>query len=258
MTLEASFLLTARLLSFSMVLQAVEIFVLSRQSDFQHVWSYKNIQRDLESGLPLNAKLIEKIFSIPSLQKIAGLQIIFSAVAAALPHPAILIALFLTHLLICIRFRGAFNGGSDMMTFVVLTGVLISAAGFTKLGLIYIATHTLYSYFKAGLGKVKHKEWRNGQAIPAFLARSTFPDIQNTATKLANKKTINAVLGIGTVIFELSALGLLFALSASYLYFGLAVVFHLAIYFCFGLNRFFWIWISAWPATLFSLSLFNP
>ena len=184
MTLEASVLLTTRLLSFTMVLQAIEIFVLSRQPNFQHIWSYKNIQRDLERGLPLNAKLIQKLFSIPSLQKIAAIQIAFAALAAFNPISILFIGLFVTHLLICIRFRGAFNGGSDMMTFVVLTGAIISTAGFAKIGLIYVATHTLYSYFKAGLAKIKHKEWRNGQAIPAFLARSIFPDIQKIATRL--------------------------------------------------------------------------
>jgi len=257
MTLEASVLLTTRLLSFTMLLQAIEIFILSRQSNFQHVWSYKNIQRDRERGLPLNAKLIQKLFSIPSLQKIAAIQIALSGLAAFQPLSVFFIGLFATHLLICIRFRGAFNGGSDMMTFVVLTGAIIATLGFSKIGLIYIATHTLYSYFKAGLAKVKYKEWRNGQAIPAFLMRSIFPDIQNAATKLAKHKAFNMLLGWGTLIFELSALGLLFTPSASYLYFALAVVFHLAIYFSFGLNRFFWIWITAWPATLFSLSLLN-
>tara|TARA_B110001454_G_C12723300_1_gene436379 strand:+ start:44488 stop:45264 length:777 start_codon:yes stop_codon:yes gene_type:complete len=255
MTLEASLLITTRLLSFTMLFQAIEIFILSRQTNFRYVWSYNNLRCDLEQGLPLKKKWVENLFSISSLQKIAILQILLACTATLYPHAAIFTGLFLTHLLICIRFRGAFNGGSDMMTFVVLTGTIVATLGFTKIGLIYIATHTLYSYFKAGLAKIKHKEWQNGQAIPAFLSRSLFPDIQNTAAQLANQKAINLTLGIGTLIFELSVLGLLFAPNASQLYFALAVVFHLAVYFCFGLNRFFWIWLTAWPATLFSLSL---
>ena len=100
MTLEASVMLTARWLSFTMLLQAVEIFVLSKQINFQRVWSYKNLRHDLESGLPLNAKIIQKIFSISALQKITAIQILLSCVCVFEPHVIFFIGLFVTHLLI--------------------------------------------------------------------------------------------------------------------------------------------------------------
>lgn len=255
MTMEASLLLTTRLLAFNMLLQAIEIFILSRRTDFQHIWSYANLSSDLEKGLPLPKSLVRFLFSISSLQKITLLQIGLACALFFHAHALVAFFLFLTHLIICIRFRGSFNGGSDMMTFIVLTGVLIASLGYPKVGLIYIATHALYSYFKAGLAKAKHREWWNGKALPVFLSRSLFPEIGKFSAKLTEKPVSSKILGWLTIGFEFAALGLLVIPELTQLYLALAIVFHLVIYFSFGLNRFFWIWLSAWPATLFSLGL---
>lgn len=255
MSLETSLLITFRLLSFTMIIQAAEILILTRRSDFKNIWSYQNLSIDLESGLPLPKKILQKLFSLSSLQIITGAQIAAATITAFAPHALGVVILILTHLLICIRFRGNFNGGSDMMTFVVLTGALIAAAGAPKIGMIYIATHTLYSYFKAGIAKAKHKEWRNGQAIPTFLTRSLFPDIQLAGEKLKTQNLISKTLGWLTLLFELAAPTLLIFPTAATTYMALAIIFHLGIYYCFGLNRFFWIWLTTWPATLYSLSL---
>lgn len=257
MTIEAASLLTVRLLTFSLFLQAIEVFILSRKADFQHIWSYANLAPDLERGLPLPADLTRKLFSTPALQKIAILQVLVSLITFFHAPPAFVLILFFTHLLICIRFRGSFNGGSDMMTFVVLTGALIAVSGYAKIGLIYIAIHTLYSYFKAGLAKAWHREWWNGNAISVFLSRSLFWDIKKHSNWFSTHRSLSAILGWSTIQFEFAALLLLLRPQWVYLYFGAAILFHLLIYFIFGLNRFFWIWLSAWPATIYALSLIS-
>jgi len=257
MTLEASVIVTFRLLSFTLLLQATEILILSRKTDFQYIWSFKNLNRDLLSGLPLPSKVVEKLFSVSVLQIIAVLQIVVALTTGFAANALGFAVLLVTHLLLCIRFRGSFNGGSDMMTFVVLTGALIASAGAPKIGMIYIATHALYSYFKAGIAKAKYREWWNGQALPAFLSRSLFPDIQMMAVQLKSYHWLCLMAGWLTLFFELSAIGLLFAPKLSMVYLACAIVFHLSIYFCFGLNRFFWIWMTTWPATLYALSLLN-
>lgn len=257
MTLAASTLVTLRLLSLTLLIQAAEILILSRRSDFKNIWSFKNLNRDLLSGLPLPTKLVEIFFSTKGLQAITLVQITIAITTAFTPHALGITVLMITHLLICIRFRGSFNGGSDMMTFVVLTGTLIATTGAQKVGMIYIATHALYSYFKAGLAKAKHREWWNGQAIPAFLSRSLFPDIQMMGAQLRNYHWLSKATGWLTLFFEFSILGLLLLPKFAMMYMAGAIVFHLSIYFCFGLNRFFWIWISTWPAILYSLSLLN-
>ncbi len=257
MTLDSSIIVTLRLLSFTLFIQAAEILILSRRDDFNHIWSFKNLNRDLLSGLPLKPKLVEMFFSTNGLHAITLIQIATAISTAFTPHALGITVLLLTHLLICIRFRGSFNGGSDMMTFVVLTGTLIAITGAQKVGMIYIATHALYSYFKAGLAKAKHREWWNGQAIPAFLSRSLFPDIQMMGAQLRNYSWLSKAAGWLTLFFEFSILGLLLFPKLAMIYMACAIVFHLSIYFCFGLNRFFWIWLCTWPSILYSLSLLN-
>jgi len=259
MTLENTLWMIVHLLCFSMALQAVEIFALTRKNTFQKIWSYENLSTDLKKGLPLPESLLRLLFSIKSLRFIALFQILLCLIGPFYPSVLIFLFLALTHLLICIRFRGTFNGGSDMMTFVVLTGVLITLSTnderYQKLGLIYIAIHTLYSYFKAGLVKVRYNEWRTGHALPAFLERSLFLDMKSVAQWLRLRPRLSQILGLGLISFELSALALPLMPSFGFFYFSLAASFHFLNFLSFGLNRFFWIWLTAWPAVLFSLRL---
>lgn len=259
MSLENTMWIMIHLLCFSMALQAIEIFALSRKKSFQKIWSYENLYLDLKRGLPLPEFLRKAVFSITGLRAISLIQLSLCMIGPFYPTFLIFMLLLLTHLIICIRFRGTFNGGSDMMTFVILTGILISYGSsderYQKLGLIYITIHTLYSYFKAGLVKVRYKEWRNGHAVPAFLERSLFLDMKTLAQALRFRPQVSRVLGLGVIGFELSSLALPLFPSLSFLYFALAASFHFLNFLCFGLNRFFWIWLTAWPAVLFSLKL---
>lgn len=248
-------MLTTHLLSFAMALQALEMLFMIRDKAFYKIWSYENLKEQLDSGLPLPIFLISKLFSLNGFKIIILTQLIASVLGFFFPHPAIFTCLFMTHLLINIRFRGTVNGGSDMMTFVVLTGVLISfISGAEKLGLIYVCIHTLYSYFKAGFVKLIHNDWKNGLAIPSFLGRSLFSDIVSISKKLQPKMTLNKILGWGVLLFELSVILLPFFRFLIIPYFLCAFIFHFLIYISFGLNRFFWIWMAAWPAIIFSFT----
>lgn len=263
MNLYIALLTTAKLLSFTMLIQAVEIFLLSRRASFLKIWRYENLASELESRLPLPRSVVAKLFSNSIFSKVAILQIMFSMVGCFFPHFFVFLFLFFTHLIICIRFRGTFNGGSDMMIFVVLTGVLISLSSSNemvqKLGLIYIAIHTLYSYFKAGRSKIVRAEWLNGSALPAFLDRSIISEVHQLARWLRERPMVSLVSCWFVLVFELFSLPLLVLSNYRGLYsvhyMLIALIFHLGIFFIFGLNRFFWAWLSAWPATLFALSL---
>lgn len=251
--------LSLHLLTFALGLQALEIWLLSRSREFNHIWSYENLSRDLESGLPLPNSWIRKIFSQTGLVTIAWTQMFVAFATFVFPYPLLLVVLLLTHLSICIRFRGTFNGGSDMMVFVILTGLIICQSTtnekIQKLGLIYIAIHTLYSYFKAGLAKVIHKDWQNGFAVPAFLERSLYSDMKSVAGFLKSNSLLSLFLGWSVLFFELSILVTLLIPPLIFPYFLIAAVFHFINYIVFGLNRFFLVWMSAWPAVIYSVGL---
>lgn len=245
---------TTYLLLFTLTLQLIELFVIAAGKNFQVLWTYKNLYEDLEAGLPLPRAWIRKLFSDSAIMKILILNLTLVATCFFIPHLYFFGVIFLCQVYICIRFRGSLNGGSDMMTFVLITGVILMHLFGARIGLIYISVHTIYSYLKAGLAKAKHLEWWNGNALPTFLHRSLYTRSHLIADWLEKSQRISRVAGILTVLFELSAIALLFFPDLVWIYFSAAVLFHLVVYFTFGLNRFFWAWMSAWPATIFCIS----
>lgn len=259
MSLENAGWLTRIFLCFAMLLQAIELGRLTHFKTFQRIWSFENLKSDLIRGVPLPHKVIESLFSLRGVRTIAILQALFAGIGLLISHPAVVVVLFLTHLLICIRFRGTFNGGSDMMTFVLLTGSLIymssSDPKIQVLGLIYISLHAVYSYFKAGVVKVLQSDWRSGRAVPGFLERSLYSDTKILAGWFKTKPTLSLLLSWSVLIFELGIVFLFINNSWAVTYFALAVAFHFINYMSFGLNRFFWIWLATWPSIFFALSL---
>ena len=261
MTLPVAIYLTSKLIFFSYLIQSLEIFHLSRQPSFQKIWSYANLSPDLEAGLPIGKAFIISVFSNNALVKISEIQILLATAGLIFPHWIFLGPLIVLQLLVGIRFRGSFNGGSDIMTFVVATGTLVALASSTEkgqtLGLLYIAVHTLYSYFKSGISKLSSADWLRGLALSGFLKRSLFVNVQKYSEVLASHYFLSAFMCWMIISFELFSAVLLFYPGPVYFYFFAAIIFHCLIYFTFGLNRFLWIWLSAWPATLFSISMLN-
>lgn len=244
---------TTYLLLLLMLIQTSELYVLNRHPRFQKVWNIRNLFDDLDAGLPLSRKVIHSVFSEKTLTIWLTVSLGLIPLAALTQDRYLFVFLFVYHLFVCIRFRGTFNGGSDMMTFVVLTGLLVCKFGYPREGLIYISIHTLYSYFKAGISKMIHREWLDGTALPIFLRRSHNPKIHVVSAWLLGRKHLCRVLTLAVLAFELSAILLIFFPYFGTMYFILAVAFHFSIYLAFGLNRFLWAWLSAWPATLYSL-----
>lgn len=259
MSLEYAIFLTTKFISFAILLIGFENFLISRSHGFTKVWNYKNLKNNFETGLLLPKNIIQILLSNRTFQTLSLLQISIAILSLILSSPYFIILLFIIHLLICLRFRGNFNGGSDMMIFVVLTGLIISLWSANpqtqKLGLIYIAIHGIYSYFKAGFVKLRHPDWRHGIALPVFLQRSLFKHSHQFSNWLENKKALALILSWGIIIFEIAALTLALLPKISIAYCLCALFFHFLIFLIFGLNRFFWSWLSAWPAILFAVSM---
>jgi hypothetical protein len=252
----------ARLMALTLILQAIEIFQLSRQPSFQKIWNFAILRADLESGLPLPKVLVRLIFSNRSLTILSLLEVCVASLGFFLLSPWVWVTLFVFRLIICIRFRGTFNGGSDMMVLVVLTGLIIISFAPTirllNLGFIYVTVHVLYSYVRAGLAKISQREWRNGTAIAEFLNRSLFEDVQNLSVKMSPHLYFVRGLAFLAIIFELTVPLALLGSQYTVVFATLAILFHFINFFLFGLNRFFWAWIAAWPAILYTTTLLHP
>ncbi len=162
--------------------------------------------------------------------------------------------LFASNVLVLIRWRGAFNGGSDFMTLVVLTGLLIaqlvSHVGGPELGwragLWYITLQSITSYFLSGAVKLLRPEWRNGQAMTIFLNAAIHGPLSNQ--HWLRKSWLAALGSWAFIVWEcLAPLALLDARLALTFCF-IAGLFHFLVFWFFGLNRFFWAWLATFPA----------
>jgi len=254
-------LLTLSLIALFFALSSIELLRLLKQPQFIKIWNYDYLKIDLEKAFPLFKKLLPILFSNSSFKWVLYLQLILAAFLILIKSPWIVGCLIISHLLICIRFRGTYNGGSDMMAFVLLTGALVLTSfknqDLAQFGFLYIAIHTLYSYLKAGLSKVVQKDWRSGFALSAFLSRSLYPDIKKLSVWLDHKKNISLMACWLVIIFELAALLIVLFPRFAIVYFIMALVFHFSVFLTFGLNRFFWAWLAAWPSIFYSLMAFG-
>lgn len=243
-----SLFIISKIFSFALLLQCIEMIIISKNSVFIKIWNFQNIESTLKYALPFPAQVLNFIFSENYFRILLFIELILIVFCFFVFHPILILLTAFLQLLVCMRFRGTFNGGSDMMVFVTAAGLIIGG----KVGLIYIAIHATYSYFKAGLVKVKQKPWLNGNVLTDFLRISLYSDIQSAIPKLKRYPKLGKILSWGTLVFELS-LPLIFLIpNMAFIYLSVAVSFHLIIYFTFGLNRFFWIWLSTWPAILFT------
>lgn len=151
------------------------------------------------------------------------------------------------------RFDGPYNGGSDKMSLLILwcvLGVHLMPSQFaSEVIFAYLAFQLTLSYFISGRVKIANPEWRSGRALVDVFAFSAYP-VSEGLRKLSHKPGLLWIVSWLVILFEL-----LFPLSLLHpdaLIFALALAagFHLANAVLFGLNRFFWIWLVAYPSLI--------
>jgi hypothetical protein len=169
---------------------------------------------------------------------------------------ALVLFLFISHVLMLLRWRGAFNGGSDFMTLIVLTGMLIAQcmaqAGDPELGwragLWYISLQTVTSYFMSGWVKLLQPQWRSGEALVVFLNGAIYGPLPGC--HLLSRPLLARAAAWAFIVWE-CCFPLAFIGPFPALFFcATAVVFHFLVFWFFGLNRFFWAWLATFPAIL--------
>jgi len=151
------------------------------------------------------------------------------------------------------RFQGPYNGGSDCMSMLVLLCLFLSHIAPTRfwqeIALGYLAFQLTFSYFQSGYIKVINPEWRSGRALTDVFAITAYP-VSTHLRQLAQSPRLMRGMSWAVILFELifpltllNHITLLVALA-------IAALFHLANACLFGLNRFFWIWLAAYPVII--------
>jgi hypothetical protein len=161
--------------------------------------------------------------------------------------------LWLGTLLILIRWRGAFNGGSDFMTLVVLMGLMLSvcaqALGMpwaARIGLLFIALQSASSYFVSGAIKTRQPDWRSGRALVVFLDGGIYGPLP--LRHPLRRPRLALFASYGFIIWEMSIVIALFSPTYMLIFCGLGVLFHLGVFWYLGLNRFIFAWLATYPA----------
>lgn len=170
---------------------------------------------------------------------------------AGLAAPWVCLALLIHALFILQRFDGPYNGGSDGMGLLILSclcmvhfmpSLLAREAAFG-----YLAAQALLSYFVAGWVKITNPEWRTGRAARDVLLFSAYPASESFRAG-ADWPRSACLASWAVILFELFFPLALLSRQALVIGLSLAVLFHFVNACLFGLNRFFWIWLAAYPS----------
>ncbi|MEL6521237.1 MAG: HTTM domain-containing protein [Pseudomonadota bacterium] len=182
-----------------------------------------------------------------------GRAVLSVALLLGLASPWILLALCLHAVALLHRYQGPYNGGSDRMGLLIL--FCLSLAHWLPEGTAreaafgYLAVQVILSYFISGKVKITNPDWRSGRALRDVFQFSAYPVSENLRN-LANRPSLLWGASWAVMMFEM-----LFPLAminerALMLALVIAAVFHLANGCLFGLNRFVWAWIAAYPSIL--------
>ena len=184
------------------------------------------------------------------------------AMALVLGHIGLIGALlhFAIAVLLLLRWRGAFNGGSDFMTLVAITGLVLAhgvgglsnAALGWQAGLAYICLQTVSSYFVSGWVKLLRPEWRSGRALTLFLDTGVYGPLPEKS--LFRNTTLAKMCSWSFTLWEGCFPLALLDLRLAWVFCAVAAIFHGMVFAFFGLNRFFWAWVATFPAVLYCAS----
>ncbi|RYZ82552.1 MAG: HTTM domain-containing protein [Moraxellaceae bacterium] len=151
------------------------------------------------------------------------------------------------------RFGGPYCGGSDLMTLQVSLSMAIAASTSSPVWQLgasgYLCIQLCLSYWQSGWVKLINPYWRNGTALREVFAFTHYP-VSEATRGWAQHPRLLWVMGWAIMLVEfLFPLSLYysFTLYAALLFMG---IFHLANAWFFGFNRFFWIWLVAYPVVI--------
>lgn len=151
------------------------------------------------------------------------------------------------------RFQGPYNGGSDRMSLLVLCCLCPTYFAPTdywrEAAFGYLALQLVLSYFISGWVKIVNPDWRSGRALCDVFQFSVYPVSESLRTWSARPRLLFE-MSWAVMLFELLFPASLLSTAGLGTALIIAAGFHFANACLFGLNRFFWIWITAYPSLI--------
>lgn len=205
-------------------------------------------------GFAFILQSMEHLKSFNNERVLFSLRIILSVLLIVGFHSAWVAALlFLLAVVILHRFQGPYNGGADRMGLLVLVCLCLAhflpSRYWQEIAFGYLALQLMLSYFISGWVKIVNSDWRSGRALRDVFQFSTYP-VSESLRGFADSPRLLLAMSWSVMLFEL-----LFPLSLFYVESLIAALviascFHFTNACIFGLNRFFWIWVAAYPSIL--------
>jgi hypothetical protein len=163
------------------------------------------------------------------------------------------VLLLLLGLMILQRFQGPYNGGADRMSLLILCCLCLvyfaPTQRWQEVAFGYLAFQLVLSYFISGWVKVVNRDWRNGNALRDVFLFSAYP-VSEALREWSRSPRLLFFMSWGVMLFELLFPISLLSSTSLAIALIIAAVFHFTNACLFGLNRFFWIWIAAYPSIL--------
>ena len=205
-------------------------------------------------ALALVQQSLEHLAGPPRDRLLFGGRIVLCGlVIAGLAAPWPLVGLAALSLMILQRYQGPYNGGSDRMGLLALWCVTLAEVlpipQWRELAFGYLGLQLVLSYLISGWVKVVNPDWRSGRALSDVFRFSAYPVAENLR-RWADRPRMLAAASWGVMGFELAMPLALVSQPALIGALAVAAAFHLANACLFGLNRFFWTWLAAYPAIL--------
>lgn len=257
MSLEIVIRLFCSFLSLSLIIQTIEFLTLSNSADVRTKWAW-SVQR---GDLSHSNKLLRGFFDFVFRDSVHLIHLVLRLLfAMSLFWGVTLFSgtfLFISTIMLLIRWRGAFNGGSDFMTVVTVTGLLIAvtASHFVDeaqawiAALWYVTIHSVTSYFMSGAVKLLNSQWRKGTALTHFLDGGLYGPLSKNS--LFRKSVIAILASWSFILWEMSFPLVFIDQQLAVVFCAIAFVFHLLVLRYFGLNRFVWAWTATFPAIIY-------
>jgi hypothetical protein len=247
---------TKQIISFAIILQTIELIQIRKSFSEQGVWRWEDLKVEFEIFSKLTQKFLAFTLKYENFLVLLALRLIAAICLIFYSNAFLFLYLLISTLLISLRWRGTFNGGSDYMTIIVLSALTFdslfsSISEKVSLAAMWYITIQIYSsYFISGIVKIKGRNWRNGAALRSFMCSTIYND--NSLSRLISDNQIISIMISWTIIlFELCFVAALLnpLLCVGFIIF--ALLFHLANFYFFGLNRFFFAWLACYPALLY-------
>jgi hypothetical protein len=197
---------------------------------------------------------IEHMYAPRDEQRLFCLRIMLSVLLIfGFESQWVCLTLCILSLFILKRFQGPYNGGCDRMSLLILYCLCLfyfmPTLGWQEVVFGYLALQLMLSYFIAGWVKIVNPEWRSGQALQDVFRFSAYP-VSESLRILADRPKLLYVMSWAVMLFEVLFPFTLLTQTTLIIGLAIAATFHFANACLFGLNRFFWIWLAAYPSIL--------